>query len=211
VSEAPENTTEEHTTPTRKASTFVITREMFDEVAVYRMRYIALFIAIFLWWVITRAMIFFMAPVPPEEAAPAAPETVIESTQVAPEAVIDSTEALVETEAPSTNIELSMPDFDAMAQASGIPAHILIASLVLLLILYATFYYNFAKAARIMGWAWWWIVPTLMVISIPILGVLPMGVTDRRLADQWDKADDEHTRYRERVYAEDEEEVENEA
>ena len=43
-------------------------------------------------------------------------------------------------------------------------------------------------------------MPSLLVMSIPILGILPMGVMDRRLADQWDKANNEHDRYREKIY-----------
>lgn len=200
MSNTPDKSSNEHNTPAANASTFVITREMFDQVAVYRMRYIAVFIAIFLWWLVTRVMIFFMAPAAPEATVDETPPPAVETTQTASEIEVPPTE-----EAAPTSVELSMPDFDSMAESSGIPKHVLLFSLILLLILYGTFYYNFAKAARIMGWAWWWIVPSLMVISIPILGILPMGVTDRRLADQWDKADDEHTRYRERVYADDEE------
>lgn len=144
MSEPPEKSTEEHSTPIANASTFVITRELFDQVPLYRSRYILLYIAILLWWILTRV---FMG---------------------------------------LTNSE---PPF--------------IPSATLLVILYAAFYLSFFKTMRILGWPLWWIAPTMLVVSIPILGVLPMGVIDRRIADQWDKADDEHTHYRERVYAED--------
>lgn len=151
MSQPPENPTEEHSTPIGKPATFVISRELFDQVPLYRSRYILLYAAVLLWWLLTRV---FMG--------------------------------LTNSEVP------------------------LIPSAILLLVLYVTFYIQFIKTMRILGWPWWWIIPVLLVVSIPILGVLPMGVIDRRIADQWDMADDAHAKYRDRVYTEENEDEDDE-
>lgn len=179
--ESPEKPTEEHSTPMGKSATFVITREMFDQVPLHRSRYILLYIAMLLWFVATRVMIYIMAP----EAAETVEEStkpLVESTQPVADTVLTTAETVEAYVGPSETVK--------------------VASLILLAILYLTFLYNFVKTMRILGWPLWWIVPTVLVSSIPFLGVLPMSITDRRIADQWDKADDEHTRYREHVYEE---------
>ena len=71
--------------------------------------------------------------------------------------------------------------------------------------LYAPFCYYFFRAMHTLGYPLPWIVLTLMVTSTPILGLLPMGYMDRKIADAWDKADDAHQKYRQRVSADDKE------
>jgi hypothetical protein len=70
---------------------------------------------------------------------------------------------------------------------------------------YIPFYYFFTKAMRTMGYPLIWIIPTLLVVTSPFPGILAMGYMDRKIADAWDKADQEHESYRQRVLAEDDE------
>ena len=68
------------------------------------------------------------------------------------------------------------------------------------------FMYWFTRTLRTMQFSWVVIVPTLLVVSMPIPGLLAMGYMDRKIADQWDKADDAHQSYRQRVYAKEDDE-----
>ena len=76
---------------------------------------------------------------------------------------------------------------------------------VILAGLYTPFFYYYFKAMKTLGYPIYWILPTLMVVSIPIPGILAMGYMDRKIADTWDKADDAHQKYRQKVIADDEE------
>jgi hypothetical protein len=73
----------------------------------------------------------------------------------------------------------------------------------ILIALHIPFYIYFFKAMRTLGYQIPLIILTLMVTTTPILGLLPMGFTDRKIADAWDKADDAHQKYRQRVMEED--------
>ncbi len=68
------------------------------------------------------------------------------------------------------------------------------------------FYYYFFRAMRTLGYPFLQIILTLMVTSTPILGLLPMGFMDRKIADAWDKADDAHQKYRQHVFEDEENE-----
>ena len=79
---------------------------------------------------------------------------------------------------------------------------------VVLVGLYAPFYFYFSKAMRTLGYPLYWILPTLLVVFLPIPGILAMGYMDRKIADAWDKADGEHERYRQRIVEEERSETE---
>lgn len=132
----------------RRGTTFVVSREKFDEIPGYRGRYIVLYI-LFTLLLIAPKVVFVVTKVdPPYEFAP--------------------------------------------------------IFYTVLMGVYIPFCVYFFKAMRTLGYPLLWILLVLMVTSTPIIGLLPMGYMDRKIADAWDKADGEHERYRERVSEEEE-------
>jgi hypothetical protein len=77
--------------------------------------------------------------------------------------------------------------------------------------LYVPFYLYFSRAMRTLGFPLTWVLPTLLVVSLPIPGLLAMAYMDRKIADTWDKADDQHTKYRQKVSEQEEEDQEAQA
>lgn len=142
------NESKQHTTGSRRSSTFVLSREKFDAVPGYRARYIVSYILVFLWW-------------------------------VAPKAVY----LLIEAEFPYW---FATPYY------------------VVLVALYIPFLFYFSRAMHTLGYPIYWTSLTLIVVALPFPGILAMGYMDRKIADTWDKADDAHQKYRQRV-TEDEE------
>lgn len=137
---------DQHTTAPESGSTFVLSREEFDEIPGHRAKYILLYAALCLWWV--------------------GPKIVATMTGV------------------------------SLSEAAYFAIYFAILGL---------FLYWFTRTLRTMQFSWIVILPTLIVVSLPIPGLLAMGYMDRKIADQWDKADDAHKKYRERIYAEDDE------
>ena len=141
--ERPVEESGEHSTAPRGGSTFVVSRERFDEIPGYRARYIILYLLITVMLIGPKIVFVVTRADPPYEYA--------------------------------------------------------IVFYGVLLSLYLPFYFYFFKAMRTLGYPILWILLTLLVTSTPILGLLPMGYMDRKIADAWDKADDAHQKYRQRV------------
>lgn len=139
------DTSQEHNTAPESASTFVLTREEFDQIPGYRAKYILLYAILCIWWVGPKIL------------------------------------------AGMTGFSLSEIVYFAIYFA-----------------ILGTFLYWFTQTLRTMQYAWPVIIPTLLVVSLPIPGLLAMAYMDRKIADQWDKADDAHTKYRERIYPDEE-------
>ena len=127
MSDQPSNEPQEHNTVSQNASTFILSRENFDQVPVFRGRYIVLYLLILVWWVAPKALYLYTRELPPTAFAPVYYGVFIG--------------------------------------------------------LYLTFFYYFAKALRTMGYAIYMIIPTLLVVSVPIPGLLAMGFMDRKIAD----------------------------
>lgn len=149
MSDHPPNDAEENRAAARRGSTFVVSREKFDEIPGYRGRYIVLYLLITLMHIVPKVVFVLTKVDPPYEFAP--------------------------------------------------------IFYTVLVGLFVPFCFYFAKAMHTLGYPTFQIVLTLMVTSTPILGLLPMGYMDRKIADAWDKADGEHERYRQRIVAEEEE------
>ena len=148
MSDLPPNNIQKHNIAAPKASTFVVSREQFDEIPRYRAYYIILYLFITLMHVAPK-IIFIMTKVDPP-------------------------------------YQLAIPFY------------------AILIALHMAFYTYFFKTMRILGYPKLWIMLTLLVTTTPILGLLPMGYMDRKVADAWDKADDAHQKYRQHIAEEDE-------
>ncbi len=71
--------------------------------------------------------------------------------------------------------------------------------IVFFFVCYVTMYINFVGALRIMGHDWLVVIPTCILAFFPLFSLLPVGIMDRRLADQWDSAQKKQTQYRQHV------------
>lgn len=152
LSHYPPNDVEENRRPAPRGSTFVVSRERFDDIPACRGRYILLFLLITLMHIVPKVVFIVTKVDPPHEFAP-----------------------------------------------------IFYAVLIGLIV---PFCFYFSKAMHTLGYPIFQILLTQIVTLTPILGLLPMGYMDRKIADAWDKVDGEHKRYRQRIVEDEDGETE---
>jgi hypothetical protein len=70
-------------------------------------------------------------------------------------------------------------------------------------IAYCAMYIQLIFAMRIMQFHWLLIIPTCVIVFFPIFGVMPLGLMDRRIAENWDSAQEKQDQYRQRIKDED--------
>jgi hypothetical protein len=70
VSDQFPNEPQEHTTPAQNRTTFVLSREQFDQIPNYRARYILLYIALLVWWLGPKIIFVIQQTQPPTSFAP---------------------------------------------------------------------------------------------------------------------------------------------
>jgi len=64
---------------------------------------------------------------------------------------------------------------------------------------YVAMYIQFIAAMRIMQIHWFLIVPACIIVFFPVVGLMPLGLMDRRIAEQWDSAQQKQDQYRQRI------------
>lgn len=145
MSDDPPKSNNEHNTPPKSGSTFVLSREEFDQIPGYRAKYIMLYIMLCVWWM--------------------GPKIVAELT----------------------GFSLGVNHY-----------------LIIYFGIYGLFLYWFTRTLRTLQFSWVVVIPTMIVVFLPIPGLFAMAYMDRKIADQWDKADDAHQKYRQPTYPGDE-------
>lgn len=65
MSDDPPNEPQEHNTAPQSSSTFVLSRENFDQIPGFRGRYIVLYLLILVWWIAPKALYLITEELPP--------------------------------------------------------------------------------------------------------------------------------------------------